>query len=393
MNIKTSTHWKLALALTAAAALTACGGGSDNNEPAPPAPRVSAVKVVGDSLSDSGTFGLKATIQASADEPNVLWVERIAKSYDLAPLCPVYRLDKIDEVHGMTFAPNSQPGCTNFAIGGGRINNTLRDGGAEGELSVLRQLRDAGTAGWKATDLLVADGGGNDAADLVGAYLGAPSDQGAAYMTLLGTVIPSATLQAVLAGPNGLETAGGLYMQTLADSFAASIRTNGLDKGLQQALVANMPTITYTPRFQAVLALVEQAGGPAVRAQAEGLFKGWVNAFNQRLAEKFADEPRVKVMDVATRFTSFVAQPQNYGLSNVTLPACGAEWIPDSIVPHREFADCTAAALAATTPPPGSSGSDWWKRFLFSDGFHPTPYGHQLMGEQAVDLLGQADWR
>lgn len=387
MNIKTSAHWKLALALTAAAALTACGGGNDNNdnEPAPPAPRVSTVKVVGDSLSDSGTFGLKATVQTSADD--VLWVERIAMSYDMAPLCPVYKFN------GQTFVPNSQPGCTNFAIGGGRINNALGTDGAEAPLSVLRQLRDAGTVGWNATDLLVADGGGNDAADLVGAYLGAPNDQAAAYMTLLGTLLPAATLQAVLAGPNGLETAGGLYMQTLADNFAAGIRADGLDKGLQQALVANIPTITYTPRFQAVLALIEQAAGAERRAQAEGLFKSWVNAFNQRLAEQFADEPRVKVMDVATRFTAFVAQPQNYGLSNVTLPACGAEWIPDSIVPHRQFADCTAAALTATTPPPGSSGSDWWQRFLFSDGFHPTPYGHQLMGEQAIELLGQSDWR
>ena len=391
MNIKTSANWKLALALAAAAALAACGGGSDNNDNEP-APRVSTVKVVGDSLSDSGTFGLKATVQTSADD--VLWVERIAKSYDLAPLCPVYKLDKIDEVHGMIFTSNPQPGCTNFAIGGGRINNTFRDGGAEGQLSVLRQLRDAATVVWNTTDLLVADGGGNDAADLVAAYMNAPDYKGPSYVDLLSTLLPAAVLDQVLPSSNGPETTGGLYMQALAEHFAAGIRADGLDKGLQQALVANIPTITYTPRFQAVLALIEQAAGAERRAQAEGLFKSWVNAFNDRLAEKFAEEPRVKVMDVATRFTAFVAQPQNYGLSNVTLPVCGAEWIPPAIVPHRQFTDCTAAALTATPPPPGTpSGGDWWQHFLFSDGFHPTPYGHQLMGEQAIELLGQADWR
>ena len=387
MQSRTSAHWKLALTLAAAAALTACGGGGNDDDGEPTPPAIAAVKVVGDSLSDSGTFGLKATIQGSADEPNVLWVERIAKSYGVAPLCPVYKSD------GQTMGVNPQPGCTNFAIGGGRINNTLGAGGADAPLSVMRQLRDAAGAGWKATDLLVADGGGNDAADLVGAYLGAPRDQGAAYLTLLGTLLPQSVLETVLAGPNGLENAGGLYMQTLADRFAAGIRADALDKGLQHALVANIPTITYTPRFQAVLALVEEAGGAAARAQAEGLFKSWVNAFNQRLAEQFASEPRVKVMDVAARFTDQMTNPAKYGLSNVVLPACGAEWIPVSILPVRDFANCTAAALTATTPPPGSSGTDWWQHFMFSDGFHPTPYGHGLMGEQAVELLGQAGWR
>ena len=47
----------------------------------------------------------------------------------------------------------------------------------------------------------------------------------------------------------------------------------------------------------------------------------------------------------------------------------------------------------ASTPPPGApSGSGWWQRYLFSDGFHPTPYGHKLFADQVLDVLDDADW-
>ncbi len=376
--------WRLA-ALALAALLSACGGSDDNPLD------INTVTVVGDSLSDSGTFaGLPGmsrtfTVQGTSAEPYVLWVERIAQAYKLAPLCPVYKFN------GTTFAPNSQAGCTNHAIGGGRINNPASAGGTGSPVSVLRQLKDAAAAGWSATELLVLDGGGNDAADLVGAYLGAASDQGAAYRALLGTLLPAATLDAVLAAPNGLENAGGLYMQALADSLAGAIRADALGKGARQVVAANIPTITFTPRFQAVLDQIGASAGAAARAQSEALFRGWINAYNQRLASQFASEPRVKVVDVAARFNDFMARPQNYGLTNVTLPVCGAEWI--TVVPLRSFAQCTAAALTATPPPPGApSGGGWWERYLFADSFHPTPYGHQLMADQVLDLLDDADW-
>ena len=196
----------------------------------------------------------------------------------------------------------------------------------------------------------------------------------------------------MLAGANGPENAGGLYMQALADNFAGTIKAQALDKGAKQVVVANIPTITYTPRFQAVLDQIgASAAGPAGRAQAEALFKGWVNAFNQRLAANFSGESRVKVVDLATRFTDQVLNPAKYNLTNVTLPVCGAAWV--TVVPQRSFAECTASALSATTPPPGApSGSGWWQRYLFSDGFHPTPYGHKLFADQVLDVLDDADW-
>ncbi len=392
MPIQPSSTWKLsALAVAVAVSLAACGGGDDDNPL-----DLTSVKVIGDSLSDSGTFaGLPggsriASVQGSANEPNVLWVERVAQSYELAPLCPVYKYN------GTTFVPNTQPGCTNYAIGGARINNPAGSGGAAAPLSVLRQLQDAAARGWSDKDLVLIDGGGNDAADLVGAYLGAAADQGAAYVALLGTLLPAETLQQALAAPGGREAAGGLYMRALADSLSAATRAQALDKGAKQVVLANIPTITFTPRFQFVLDQVAQANGggangAAARAQAEALVKGWVDAFNQRLAANFAGESRVKVFDLAATFTDQMNNPGKYGLSNVTLPVCGAAWV--TAVPLRSFGDCTASALSATPPPAGApAGTGWWQRYLFSDGFHPSPYGHQLFGDSVIDLLQDAGW-
>ena len=378
----------LALAAALAAALGGCGGSGDDRNPL----AIDAVKVVGDSLSDSGTFASVpggpriASVQGSANEPYVLWVERVALAYQLDPLCPVYQYT------GTGFAANAKAGCTNYAVAGARINNPASAGGADSPFSVPRQLADAAAKGWRAQDVLLADGGGNDAADLITAYLGASADHGAAYAALLGTLLPADTLATVLAAEQGAETAGGLYMQALADSLANALQTQALDQGAAQVLVANMPGITDTPRFQAVLAQIAAAAGADAAAQAQALFQGWVGAFNQRLAQRFAGNPKVRVFDLATRFADEVAHPAQYGLTNVTLPVCGAEWV--TAVPQRSFAECTASALSATTPPTGGpTGAGWWQQYLFADGFHPTPYGHQLFGQQVLEVLGEAGWR
>ena len=380
------------LALAVAVSLSACGGGGDDDNPL----NITTIKVVGDSLNDSGTFGSLPgqprtfTVQASTAEPYVIWTERVSRAYGAGPLCPVYKFN------GTTFVPNATAGCTSYAVGGGRINNLADAGGANAPLSILRQLQDAGNAGWKQGDLLVADGGGNDAATLVTAYLTAAGDQGAAYQALLLTLLPAATVQSVLPTSGGAETAGGLYMKALADAFAAGLRTHALNKGAEHVVIANIPTITYTPRFQAVLDQIATAAGggtagAAARAQAEGLFKGWVNAFNQQLAATFSGESRVKVVDIASKFTDQITRPAAYGLTNVTLPVCGGPGI--TAVPERPLGQCTATVLSSTPPPAGGpTGADWWQRAMFADNFHPTPYGHSLMADQVLEVLDDADW-
>jgi phospholipase/lecithinase/hemolysin len=390
------SNFKMTVAAIAAALLVAaCGGGG--GESVSTKAGITSVKVVGDSLSDSGTFfglpgyGRIFSIQGTGHQ---IWTERIAASYGVASLCNVYKFT------GATFVANPTPGCTSYGVGGGRINNPTSAGGAATPFSIVKQLQDAGAAGnYKASELLLIDGGGNDAADLVGAYLGAAKDGGAAYAGLLSTLLSPAVVGANLAaGQSGLATAGGLYMAALADKFYDAIKTNALDKGATHIALLNAPGIQYTPRFQMALDGVAAAygggaTGAAVRAQSEGLFKSWVEAFNAQLAKRVAGNTAVLLVDFYTNANDQFANPAQFGMTNVKTPACPITGLGSDGLPSYNFQTCTADALSAQTPPTGASGgANWWKTYAFSDGFHYSPYGYQLMGEMVSRSLAQAGW-
>lgn len=366
--------------------LAACGGGGSDSTPRA---SITSVKVMGDSIADSGTFGYKFTVQGAN---SFIYPERVAQSYGVPALCNVYQFT------GTTFVPNTtKTGCTNFAVGGGRINNFT---GPTNPFSIVQQLKDASAAGnFAAGDLLIIDGGGNDAADLIGAYLRASTDGGAAYSALLGTLLPPATVSAALAtGPAGFASIGGTYLTALADAFFNAIKANTLDKGAQRVVVLNMPGITNTPRFQTVLGAIAAANGggtagATARAQAEGLFKSWVVAFNTELAAKLSGNTSVVLVDFYTSFNDQIATPAQYGLGNATTPACPITGVGSDGLPTYTFPACTDAALSAQTPPAGATGgADWWKTYAFSDSFHPTPYGHQLLAQLIARSLAQAGW-
>lgn len=395
-----SMKWKLALLTTAAAAiLVGCGGGGADSTSQRAG--ITSVKVMGDSLSDSGvfkglpTYGRMFSVQDSASEPNTVWTERIAAILGTPQLCNFFKFT------GATFVPNPVAGCTSFAVGGGRINNiNPQTGAGNSPFSITYQLQVASAAGnYKSSDLLLVDGGGNDAADLVGAYLAAATDGGASYAAMTGTLIPMTTLGPMLAaGPSGLAQAGGVYMVALADKFYDSIKTSALDKGAEKVAVLNMPGITNTPRFQMVLDSISRAygggaTGAAARGQSEALFKSWVEAFNARLAAKVAGDKRVVLVDFYTAFNDQIANPAQYGLTNVKTPACPISGLGSDGLPTYNFQTCTAAALSAMTPPAGATGgTNWWQTYAFSDGFHPTPLGYQLLSQLVAKSLATAGW-
>jgi outer membrane lipase/esterase len=390
-------HFRTRLAAALAAVLLAsCGGGE--SEPLVSSQGITSVKVMGDSLADSGAFqgipdyGRIFSVQDSGSEPNVLWTERTAALLGAPQLCNFFQFT------GTSFTADAA--CSSYAVGGGRINNQLSNGGPSSPFSIVYQLETAAAvnASYSASDLLLIDGGGNDAADLVGAYLDAASDSGAAYQALLLTLLPPATVGQLLgAGATGAAQAGGVYMQALADKFYGAIKTNALDKGAQRVALLNMPGITNTPRFQTVLNLIAiQSGGGATgqtaRDQAETLFRSWITAFNQRLVANVGSDQRVTVVDFFTSFDDQVNNPKQFGLTNVTTPACPPV-DPNALLPEYNFETCTATALSALPPPEGAvGGTSWWETYAFADGFHPTPYGYQLLGQLVSKSLATAGW-
>jgi outer membrane lipase/esterase len=389
MNGMLQRHkWMLAGAV--ALLLAACGGGGGDTTPRA---QVTSVKVFGDSLPDVGTFGFKFTVQGTESR---VYPERVAASYGLAAGCNFFRFT------GTTFVPNSATGCVNWAVGGGVINGAASGLAAADPRNIGVQFATAAqvTGGsYAAGDLLLVDGGGNDAATLVTAFLAIPTDGGASYTRVLGTLLtPAQVGQAAAGGQAGLSAAGATYMTALADSFYTMINTQALQRGAPRIALLNMPGITNTPRFQLVLDSIAAASGggtagATARAQSEALFKGWVVAFNTQLASRFAGNDKVAIVDFYTAFNEQVATPSQYGLTNARTPACPITGLGSDGLPTYTFPTCTDAALSAQTPPTGSAGgANWWKTWGFSDGFHPTPYGHQLLAQLISRSLARAGW-
>jgi outer membrane lipase/esterase len=385
--------WPLAAVL--AALLAACGGGGGDTTPRV---TVTKVKVLGDSLADVGTFGgVTATVQGSDSQ---LFPDRVAVSFGLARGCNFFAFT------GVTFVANPTAGCTNYAVGGGVINGAGSGLSPQDPRNLGVQFA-ASTAGgnFAATDLVVVDGGGNDAAALVGAYLragmpvNAGGDGGASYVAMLRTQLSADVVNTAAAGgAAGLAAVGRTYMTALADTFYSMIKTGALDKGAERLVLLNMPGITNTPRFQSVLdGIAAASGGGAAgataRGQSEALFKSWVEAFNSQLATRVSGNAAVALVDFYTAFNDQVAHPEQFGLSNVKTPACPMVGVGADGLPTYSFPTCTATSLSAATPPAGASGgANWWKTYAFSDGFHPTPYGHQLLAQLISRTLAQVGW-
>jgi phospholipase/lecithinase/hemolysin len=371
-----------ALAALTAVLVTACGGGTSNSRI-----EVTRVVVAGDSLADDGTFGAKFTVQKAAApaEGYPIYPELVAQEFGVDAQCNYFAFN------GTTFVLNTQAGCTNYAVGGGRIVNPAAQGGASSPLSIPFQLATAanviGTYGRR--DLVVVDGGGNDAADLATAFLGATDPAGeAAYQNFLLQQIDAKTLAATLSQPNGPVVAGNLYMRNLADTFADAIYASVISKGARYVAVLNMPDITLTPRFQAVLAQVALANGGGTAgaqaaAQVQAVIRQWIEIFNTRLNARTATDTRIALVNFNADFTDEVNNPAKYGVTNVRDSACTVAGIADVRL-------CTDAALDANRPSGAPAG--WWQTYAFSDGFHPTPLGHRLLADSVFRALEAEGW-
>lgn len=343
-------------ALVLAFGLAACGGGSDTR------PTITKVYVMGDSLADVGTFGFKFTVQ---DETNLkgfpIWPQIVADKFGVkgSEQCNFFNIKA---------SVTQNPACTNFAIGGGRIRVNDSQGGNSSPLTVGTQMATK-PGDYFSTDLILIDGGGNDAADLVEAYMGAMFTSGReAYKSFLLQQLDLATVTGYLDGTaTGRNLAATAYMQKLADTFYGQIKTSVLERGAMQVAVLNVPDITLTPDFKDVPSKTD--------------IRSWISAFNTRLKANIGNDSRVVLVDFYAEFSDQVKNPVAYGLTNVTDPVCPAL----SSTPLT-FTFCTQTRIEAGKTP------GWWVAHAFSDGFHPTPRGHSLLADSVTRALTRAGW-
>jgi phospholipase/lecithinase/hemolysin len=372
--------WYASLTTLVAMGIAACGG----NDNLPPKATISKVYVMGDSLADVGTFGgVKFTVQDPVKPSNsLIWPQLIANHFGLdgGAQCNFYAFT------GTTFAPNPTAGCTNYAIGGGRVRVKDADGGALNPLTVGTQMAARALAGdYNSNDLVLIVGGGNDAADLTTAVLQAgadPTNAGGKITELQTFLTQQLTLlqtgQLLSADPSGA-AAGNAYMTALANTLFTDVKTKVLDKKATHVAILNMPDITITPLLQATLGTMS----PLQASQVQALVRTWISTFNTQLKTNIANDSRIALVDFYTDFQDEVSKPADYGLANATTPVCTV----DKSVALGKF-PCLSTELDAL---PGKTAG-WWKTHAFSDGFHPTPFGHSLLAASVSRALARAGW-
>jgi phospholipase/lecithinase/hemolysin len=383
-----------ALAASAVFITTACGGGGDGGDPAPapsPAPAAGAgpatrLIVAGDSLADVGTFGLKATVQNAAN-PSAgypVYPELVAAALGTGNPCNFF---SSSDGTAITTTFTTRPGCTNFAVGGAQVVNPVTRRGNEVPLSIEFQLESAVAANggaWQPGDLILIDAGSNDAAGLADAFLDARGGGGdsAIFLALLRQQLDAAAITQALAQTDGESVAAGLYMQSLARTFWNTVKANTLDKGATRVALVEVPDLTLTPRFRSIAADLSATEGGAAATAFQTAFRQWIVGFNSELNRLAAGDARVVVVPYFADFSAQNTNPAASGLTNSTQASCP---------PEGDFPACTDAALDAS--PPAGLSAGWWKTWFYSDNFHPSPRGHELLAAVVNRSLAQAGWR
>jgi outer membrane lipase/esterase len=385
--------------------LTACGGDTSTNPAG-----ITSVRVFGDSLADTGTFGFKFTVNNAgvngASTP--IWPELVAKQLQVPSVCNFYTASA--NLGGAIQFSNNKA-CKNFAVGGARINN-LSNGnaalvGTNTPASLAYQMDSAAInvqGKFPANELILLDGGGNDAADLATAYLLLASNAAGnkvAYSQLLSTMLPANIVNGLINVPassagtlNGAQQLGALYMAALANKLADDMYAKLLAKGASKVAVLNVPAITSTPHFQSALKkIASSSAGTKGAAGFEVLVRSWIKTFNQTLQARFSTDKRVVMIDLFAGLDRQLLAPGAYGLSNPINPITGVVDTACTIMgsdalglPTYSFATCTAQNLDKT------SKVNTWRKQSFSDGFHPTPYAHNLMAQLTNRTLAVRAW-
>jgi phospholipase/lecithinase/hemolysin len=374
----------LTVACAAAAFLAGCGGNSGGDQ----SPRVAFTSMVsfGDSLSDVGTYdvGVVAAQGGGHYSINGLgatgllwtnWTEFLSATLQLsAPCAAETGLNTYGAAVPVTFHDASTGGtCLNYAQGGSRVTNAIGPGNIAlfnpaaavsatnspiGQLTVPvvtqigNYLTNNGGA-FKADQLVTVFAGGND------------------------LFIDIATFQAQVAAGVDQTTAATTAVTAMGQAggeLAAYVNQLILAKGATHVVVVNLPDVSLTP--------YAIAAGTAAQA----LVKQMTQTFNQQLQAGLTASASLVVVDAFTASEDQATNMAQYGLSDVTHPACDLTVVSSSLV-------CTKSTLIAAVAPASSTApATAANTYEYADSVHPTPYGYRLLAELVGEQLAIKGW-
>jgi phospholipase/lecithinase/hemolysin len=237
------------------------------------------------------------------------WIEQLAKPLGLATSArPAFR--------------DASSGASNYAVGGARA----RSAGGPFDLpaQVSGFLADFGNDAPSGA-LYVIEMGGNDVRD------------------------------ALVAGQTGGQAAALAVIQAALESMNDQIMRLYV-AGARSFLVWNVPDIGRTPAINP---------SPVAAAFANQLAQGFNGGLDFLLAQLGPALPGIQFtrLDVYAKLNTVIAQPQLFGLSNVT-----------------------AACITPNAPPFTCKKPH---EFLFWDGIHPSEAGHGILADEAAQILQQ----
>jgi outer membrane lipase/esterase len=132
--------------------------------------------------------------------------------------------------------------------------------------------------------------------------------------------------------------------------------------------VVNLPDATQAP------------SSLALDAPTRALINTMVTTFNSQLQAGLTGTG-VVLVDVHTQVRLWTSNPAQFGLTNVTTPACS------TTSPNNPLGGSSLACTAASTIPGDTSG------FLYADGTgHVTPLGYQLLANFVTAQMRAAGW-
>ncbi len=166
-------------------------------------------------------------------------------------------------------------------------------------------------------------------------------------------------------------------MMFAANELAVAVKTQLIDQGAKYVVVINVPDISSTPQVTSI-------ANATARAQTKNLFDVLVSAFNSQLSTKLnidlPNSPNVLLVDAFSLTKDQVANPGQYGFTNVTGTACNLTMPAPN--PLGSSLVCNAANLNA-----GATST-----YMFADTVHPTPYANSLFATHVLQLMAGKGW-
>jgi outer membrane lipase/esterase len=402
------------LTLIATLVLTACGGGSAEKDPAPKI-KLSSQVIFGDSLSDVGSYAVGTVAALGGGKymnngpSSKNWTEIVASDLGFpAPCAAQTGLDGLAS-QGFSVPVKNNPSCTNYAQGGARVSNPVGPGNKllGGSNAILGQLTvpvktqiqnylAANGGQFKGSEIVFVSGGPNDAF-IQSATLSAAATQAATAAVT--AAVPDQIKKDIASGackptdaqasncipaavatltPTVGASAGAAYAKANAQTYVDAMGTAGtelaalvndviLAKGAKYVVVINMPDLGKTP------------SALAQSADTQALLNGMSLTFNARLYADLVGKDNVVFVDLYTRFRDQANNPNNYGISNITTPACDLSAAKN---PLGSSLVCNANNLI-----PGDTS-----KYYFADGVHPTSFGYSLFASYITGEIKRRGW-